>query len=200
MTSAAKRPANIPKFDKVMVWPRNSATGTVRARTSFFIASIPRAQIGGVAFAYITQHRNKEAILGIDRQAEIDLLQETPLHRAAVIPGVEAGRSGAARGDRASQSDRDIGLRRPGLDVGFVGYRRRHDFGVRAGHVDGHRTTHAGQRLDRPGCGLRAGGALDIGAGDRAAGPARANLGQIDPEPLRQSTDSRRRPDRRRLR
>src|SRR6266436_10014847 len=42
MTSSANRPPNMPKFDKVMVWPRSSASGTERARTSRFIASIPR--------------------------------------------------------------------------------------------------------------------------------------------------------------
>ena len=57
-----------------------------------------------------------------------------------------------------------------------------------------------GKRLDRPDSGLCAGGTLDIGAGDRAAGAARGNFGQLDPEPLGQSANRRRRPDRRGLR
>src|SRR6266481_2738416 len=111
VTSWANRPPNMPKFDKVMVWPRNSASGTERAP-------------------------------GIDREAEIDLLDQPALHIAPVVPGVECRNRGAAGNHRADQPDRRIAARRPGFDVGLVRHRRRSDLGMRAAHVDRHCPAH----------------------------------------------------------
>ena len=103
----------------------------------------------------IAQCRHEQAVVGIHRDAEVDMRMQGAGEVGAVEPGIE-GRHGLAGGhDRAHEACGDVLAAAPRVQVGVVDQRGRYHLRVRIGHDPRHVAAHALQLLglatrDRP--------------------------------------------------
>ena len=146
-------------------------------------------QVARVALADIAQHRHDEAALGIDRDADVDALDQPALARLGVVPGIERGLGLAGGCHGAHDADGDVLALLPIVDVGLVVHGGANHLGMGRRHALRHRPAHAPQRLGRPRFGQALGGALDVRPRDRPARPAGLHEVEIDVELARQRPD-----------
>jgi hypothetical protein len=145
-----------------------------------------RPQVSRVALAHVAHDRYDEAALRVDGNADVDALDEPPLARLGVVPGVERGFGLASRGNGAHQPDGDVFALAPIFDVRLLGHRGAHHLGVRRRHALCHGPAHAAQRLGRPHFGETLGRALHIRPRDRATGTGGLHQIEIDLELARE--------------
>src|SRR3546814_552962 len=127
---------------------RRTVTSLPGAQAVASPATPPRVWLVGGARRW-----HGQAVVGVECDADVDVLVQGAYQLVAVEPGVERGyrfRPGAVRADQAHG---DVVARRPGVDVGVVAERGGHDLGVCVGHDPGHVAAHALDLL-----GLAAGG------------------------------------------
>src|ERR1700694_1969480 len=80
----------------------------------------PGSQVPYVALGDVAHHRHDEAALGIDRDTNIDALDQTPGARAGIVPGVERGLRPAGSRNCAHQADTCVFARSPLVDISVV--------------------------------------------------------------------------------
>ena len=152
-TSAACRPPNVPKLDSVMVAPRSSSSGTVRASTSRFIASRPRRRSAGSRAPTL-----RSTGANSPSPVSMAMARSTFLwsRRATALPSYQAFSAGSAwQAATIARTRRTVTSLpvRPGLHVGLVRQCGRNDLGVGPRHARGHGAAHAAQGLRRAGLG-----------------------------------------------
>jgi hypothetical protein len=101
--------------------------------------------------------------LGIDRDTNIDALDQTSGARAGIVPGVERGLRPAGSRDCAHQADTWVFARSPLVDISVVADSGGDDFGMCRCHALGHGASHPAQCLGRTCLSETFGGPLDVG-------------------------------------
>ena len=99
-TSWACRPPMVPKFDNVIVCPRSSAGGIVRARTSRFRRSSPSRRSSAVRRPASRSTGTSNPSLTSTRDTEVDRRAHPAGALLAVKPGVQRRRGGTPGHDR----------------------------------------------------------------------------------------------------
>ena len=77
--------------------------------------------------ADVAQNRYEQAVLGVDRDAEIRLLVQAANLLLRILPDIEGKLGGTGGGDGTHDAHGDIATVDPDLDVGSVAHGRRHD-------------------------------------------------------------------------
>ncbi len=185
-TRLAKRPPIMPKFESVMVAPRSSSAGIARASASARMRSRP-ARRSWASRAATLRSTGTMSPSSVSTAMPISM-RLTSLRAPAdgIVPGIERRLGRGGGGDRAHQPHGGILAQRPVADVGLVRHAGRHHFRVSGGHALRHGAAHASEGLGWSRLGQASGGALDVGARDRAVHPRRLNRVEIDVELARQ--------------
>src|ERR671918_219163 len=136
MTAARKRAASPPVTTR---WSKVRDSGKTRRTTisSPTATGQAAAQIGSFAIGDIAQHRHEQAVLGVDRNAEIDLAVQPAALALRIVPDVQRRLASAAGDDGAHQPHGDV-TAAPGTDVGVVAHGSRYDLGMSIRHARGH--------------------------------------------------------------
>ena len=97
----------------------------------------------------IPHHRHDQALRGIHRDREIDVIEKHARIRGGVVPGVQGGLDAPGADERANQPQHVIPGPRPRMEVGVIAHRGERHLGLRCGHAARHGAPQAAQRLPR---------------------------------------------------